>query len=351
MSKLEFKIEDLIPAHIKKLEAYSSARAEFSGGKYIQLDANENSFGSVIGNSFNRYPDPNAEKLLDKIAKLQSIQKNQIMIGNGSDELIDLVLRCFTVARKDRVVVTTPSYDMYRVLAQIAQLEVVPVALNKNFDLDKKIVAKICSLKPKIIFLCSPNNPTGNNLSAKMIKEILRKSRSIVVVDQAYIDFDSSQSLINDLEKYDNLIIIRTFSKGWGLAALRCGFLIASNLIINNLRKIKMPYNVNQITQNLVYQALKRNIKKVKATKQIILERENLSRELKKCSSVIRVYKSNANFLLVKFSDAKFIYDLLKDNSIIVRRRDQIKGCLGCLRITVGTKAQNSRLIKIIKSV
>lgn len=344
-----FDLKKVIRPHIFNLEPYSSARDEYKGPSGIALDANENSYGSSTSERFNRYPDPYQWELKEKIAEIKSVQKEQIILGNGSDEVIDLIYRLFCKPSIDNVILMPPTYGMYEVSASINNVAIKKVPLTASFQIDLDAVLSAIDQNTKIIWICSPNNPTGNLLNVEEIHKILASFNGIVVVDEAYIDFSPKESLINQLENYSNLVVTQTFSKAWGLASLRLGMAFASDEIIFYLNKIKPPYNINGLTQLKALEALEGESLKNKMVHTILEERETLAHTLDTLSVVKKVYPSDANFLLVKTVDGKKVYDFLVSKGIIVRDRSKVKLCDECLRITVGTKSENDILVNVLK--
>ena len=342
------EIKDLQRENIKNLKPYSTARDEFKGQATVFLDANENSFGSPLPANYNRYPDPLQLDVKDAISKIKGVPIENTFLGNGSDEAIDLLLRAFCNPGKDNVIILPPTYGMYEVSANINDVEVRKVDLLPNFQLDLEKIAETIDVNTKIIFICSPNNPTGNSINRTDIETILANFKGLVVVDEAYINYAKQKTFIQELTEYANLVVLQTFSKAWGLAALRLGMAFSSRQVIDILNKVKPPYNINQATQDLALEALK-NIQKVNEWIKItVAERERLSSELAKLSLVIKVYPSDANFILVKVTDAQKIYNDLVDKGIIVRDRSKVSLCEGCLRITVGTVEENNELISVL---
>lgn len=341
-----FDIEKLIRSNIKRLKPYSSARDEFNGQASVFLDANENSFGSPLSKNYNRYPDPMQWKLKEKIAQVKGVPPIHIFLGNGSDECIDLLYRAFCNPGVDNVILCPPTYGMYEVSANINDVEVRNINLTIEFQLDLDSIAEAIDAHTKLIFLCSPNNPTGNSLYPEDIEVILNNFEGLVVIDEAYINFSKQSSYIRELTEYPNLVVMQTLSKAWGLAALRIGMAFSSIPVIDILNKIKPPYNVNLASQELAMEALQ-NIEQVnKWTLELVQEREKLANFLRKLSNVKYVFPSDANFLLAKVDQAKEIYDALVNKGIIVRDRSRVLLCEGCLRITVGTTEENERLVR-----
>ncbi len=347
---MAFILEKILRENIKQLVPYSSARDEYQGTEGIFLDANENAFGSPLNNNYNRYPDPLQLKVKEKISALKGLAIENIFLGNGSDEAIDILFRAFCVPGKDNVIVCPPTYGMYEVSANINNVKVFKTPLiAETFQLDTASVLNFINANTKLVFICCPNNPTGNGVKWNDIKIILESFSGIVVVDEAYIDFASYGSLIPELSKYRNLVILQTFSKGWGLAGLRVGMAFASKAIIQVFNKIKPPYNINELSQQLVLQALNNKAQVDLWVKEIISERERLIAELPQFSFVLKIYRSEANFILVKTTNAKGIYDYLVKNKIVIRNRSNVALCDNCLRISIGTKEENQLLIETLQ--
>lgn len=346
---MSFILENLVRENIRNLTPYSSARKEFSGTAQIFLDANENSFGSPLPKNFNRYPDPLQWKIKEKIAVLQMVEPDEIFIGNGSDEAIDLLFRIFCEPRRDNVLICPPTYGMYEVSANINDIETKRAALTEDFRLDFPAIENAVDENTKIIFLCSPNNPTGNAMRRETILEIAKKFRGIVVVDEAYIHFSREKSLVGEIGDFPNLVVLQTFSKAWGLAGLRVGLAFASEEIIRLFNKVKPPYNVSEIAQQAILDALESKNQVEKVVTEIIAEREKLIEKLKDFEFVTKIYPTDANFVLVKTTDAEKIYKFLLSEKIVVRNRNNVELCAGCLRITVGTDNENRSLLKALK--
>lgn len=340
-------LQQLVRKNVWNMKPYSSARDEFKGEASVFLDANEN----PLNDKYNRYPDPLQWSLKQKIAKVKNIAPENIFLGNGSDEPIDLVIRIFCEPRIDNIVTVDPTYGMYQVCAEVNDVEYRKVLLNENFDLDAQKLLEKRDRNTKLIFLCSPNNPTGNLLSREEIKKVLDSFTGIVVVDEAYIDFASEATWLNDLEKYPNLIILQTFSKAWGLAAVRLGMAFASAEIIKLFNKVKYPYNVNILTQNFVGDELDKLELRKQWIATLLEGRNYLINELPKLPFVEKIYPTDANFILVKVEDANSLYKQLADKGVIVRNRNSVSLCAGCLRITVGTDKENEMLIKTLRTL
>jgi histidinol-phosphate aminotransferase len=347
---MNFDFNRLIRENVKKLIPYSSARDEFKGQARIFLDANENSLGSPLVKWYNRYPDPLQWELKKKISGIKTVPPENILLGNGSDECIDLLIRAFCEPKIDNIIICPPTYGMYKVCADINDVPVKEVPLTENFQLDLEALEKNIEANTKIIFLCSPNNPTANSLLREDVEMLLNNFNGLVIVDEAYINFSRQRSLTLDVPEYPNLVVMQTFSKAWGLAALRMGLTIASKEIISVLNKIKPPYNINQCTQELVMKALD-NVDEVNdMIIEIVNQRDELAYTLLQMPFVQLVYPSDANFLLVKLDDAISIYEYLKGKGIIVRNRSNVILCEGCLRITIGTEQENRELIDALGS-
>ncbi|MFN8356642.1 MAG: histidinol-phosphate transaminase [Spirosomataceae bacterium] len=340
-----FSIQSLLRPHLQNLVPYSSARDEYTGKEGIFLDANENAYGSVTEQSFNRYPDPYQWAIKEKLAPLKGVKPSQIFLGNGSDEPIDLLIRGFCEPLVDNIIILPPTYGMYEVSATINNVPIQKVPLTPDFQLDEKAILEAVNSQTKLIWICSPNNPSGNIVSQEGILNILKQVNCLVVVDEAYTDFAPEQSLLSRLADFPNLVVLQTFSKAWGLASLRIGMAFANEEIVRILNKIKPPYNINGLTQQVLLEALDHNDKKNEYVNDIIENRAELAEKLASLSIVNHVFPSDANFLLVRFTDAKGVFDYLIDNKIIVRDRSKVKWCDNALRITVGTKGENDALI------
>ena len=343
------EIKDLIRENIKSLEAYSSARDEFKAmsSEFVFIDANENPFDTGL----NRYPDPQQTLVKEALSKLKGISEEQILLGNGSDEVLDLIFRVFCEPRVDNVIVLPPTYGMYEVLANTNAIEFVKIPLVENFQPNVKEIIKGQDAKTKLLFLCSPNNPTANSFDANKIETLIKEFNGIVVIDEAYIDFSIEDSWLCRLDEFPNLIVTQTLSKAYGLASIRLGICYASKEITSILNKIKPPYNVNQLTQDVALQSLF-NQEKVKNEIAIIIsERNQLIRDLQNVEIVEKVYPSDANFLLVQVDDATLRYKQLVKLGIIARNRTTQILCDNCLRFTVGTPDENKKLINTLKLV
>ncbi len=353
MAENIFEIEKIVRKNISNLKAYSSARDEYQGTRGIFLDANENSFGSLIHNeyNFNRYPDPHQKLLKEKIADIEQINVENIFLGNGSDEAIDLLFRAFAEPNMDKVLYCPPTYGMYEVSANINAVEIIEVPLTADFELDiEKILPHLTNPNLKLIFLCSPNNPTSNTLNVKNIETILKTFKGIVVIDEAYQDFSKQISWVKNLSNYPNLVVLKTFSKAWGMANLRLGMALADSKIIDIYNKIKPPYNVNGETQRLMLEGFENKSRKYRAVDDIIAEREKLIDRLKNFSFIKHIYPSETNFILVKVENANLLYDYLISKQIIIRNRHTTLLCENCVRITIGTNMENMMLLKALES-
>ncbi len=347
---MEFDLDNLVRENIKKMTAYSAARHEFTGTANIFLDANENSFGSPLPENYNRYPDPLQLKLKEKISSIKGVPVPNIFLGNGSDEAIDLLFRIFCEPGKDNVLIFPPTYGMYEVCAEMNDVKVKKVSLTENFQLNLQAIEAAIDVNTKLIFVCSPNNPTGNSINRNDIEVLLNNFDRLVVIDEAYINYSKQKTFIPELTEYPNLVILQTLSKAWGLAGLRLGMAFAGQPIISYLNKVKYPYNINTATQQLAIEALG-NISSINNwTKTTVDQKEWLKDELLKLSFTQIVYPSDANFILVKMMEAGKIYAYLTDKGIIVRDRSKIILCDDCLRITIGTPDENKQLLDALKA-
>jgi histidinol-phosphate aminotransferase len=340
---------DLIRPNFVKLTPYSSARDEYSGKEGIFLDANENPFKSVTNEDFNRYPDPYQWKCKEKLAALKGVAPENIFLGNGSDEAIDLLIKITCEPKEDNILILPPTYGMYKVCADIQQVYVQEAPLTEDFEINLDTVFDSINSATKIIWLCSPNNPSGNKVDREAILQILKAfPHKMVVVDEAYIDFSAEASFIEDLKDYPNLVVIQTFSKAWGMAGLRIGSAYAHPEIIKILNKVKYPYNINLLTQEKLFESLDKSAVKDAYVKEILELREDLKENLLQLSITEKIYPSDSNMLLVKFTKAKDLFNFLLENKIIIRDRTNVILCKYCLRITVGTKGENEKLVKMI---
>jgi len=340
-----FELEKLTRNNIKKLTPYSSARDEFSGEAKVFLDANENSLGSPLLKWYNRYPDPHQLAVKEKLAEIKGIGSQHIFLGNGSDECIDLLFRSFCEPGRDNVIICPPTYGMYEVSANINDVELRKAPLLDDFQLDLVHLENLVDEHTKLIWLCSPNNPTGNSLNRTDIEMVLNNFKGIVVIDEAYINFARQKSFVQELTEYPNLVVMQTLSKAWGLAGLRLGMAFASASIIEVLNKVKPPYNINQATQELVLKALE-EVGQVNDMIHLLVDmRQALTEVFLSMPTVEKVYPSDANFILVKIKDARKIYEFLLTKGIVLRDRSNVKLCEDCLRITVGTEKENTILV------
>lgn len=351
-----FSLNNLLRPHILGLTPYSSARDEYTGKEGVFLDANENPIGSTVSTDrtdtgdYNRYPDPHQWAIKQRLAPIKGVRPEQIFLGNGSDEPIDLLVRATCVPGKDNILIMPPTYGMYEVSAAVNDVELIKVPLTPDFQVNVNAVLAAISEQTKLIWLCSPNNPSGNLLQADAIRTILEAAdHSLVIVDEAYIDFANTPSWTTELDNYPNLVVLQTFSKAWGLAALRLGMCFASEELIRVLNKIKPPYNISAPTQALALDALTHETDKNKMVTEILMERQNLAENLRSLPSVQAVHPSDANFLLVKFANAKNVFEHLIEQQVIVRDRSKVKLCEDCLRISVGTPVENERLLAVLR--
>lgn len=347
--KTIFNLETLIRPTINALKPYSSARDEFDSndGEAILLDANESPFD----NGLNRYPDPHQRVLKQKLSELKNIPTDHILLGNGSDEVLDLLFRAFCEPNLSSIVTLTPTYGMYNVLASINAIENIEVPLSVDFNPEVAPILKAIKPSTKLLFICSPNNPTGNTFPDESIEKLLNQFNGLVVIDEAYIDFSDKTSWLERLEQFPNLVITQTMSKAWGLAGIRLGFCFASPKVISVLKKIKPPYNVNELTQQRALKQLN-NFEEVSIDINTVKKNKTkLINELNSFSMVEMIAPSDTNFLLVRFVEPNKVYKLLRSNGIIVRNRSTLKGCENCLRITVGTSEENKKLLNILKTM
>ena len=340
-----FNLNELVRENIKRLTPYSSARDEFKGEASTFLDANENSFGSPLTHWYNRYPDPLQLKVKERLSAIKGIASSNIFLGNGSDECIDLLIRAFCEPAVDNIVICPPTYGMYEVSANINDVPVKKVPLTPDFQLNLEALANAIDGNTKLIFLCSPNNPTGNSLHRDDVEALLNNYFGLVVIDEAYINFSKFKSFTRELPEYPNLVVMQTLSKAWGLAALRIGMAFASEQIIGILNKIKPPYNINQASQELALEALN-NVQEVNdMIRESVNERFLLEKNLRELAVVRKIHPSDANFLLVEVTQPVSIYRYLLTKGIVVRDRSRVELCEGCLRITVGTPHENKLLL------
>ncbi|WP_202630296.1 histidinol-phosphate transaminase [Sediminibacterium roseum] len=343
---MSFNLEQITRENIKKLTPYSSARDEFSGEAKVFLDANENSLGSPLTKWYNRYPDPHQRAIKEKLGRIKGIAPEHIFLGNGSDECIDLLFRSFCEPGKDNVVICPPTYGMYEVSANINDIAIRKAPLLEDFQLNLVHLETLVDANTKLIWLCSPNNPTGNALNRADIEMVLNNFNGIVVIDEAYINFSKQKTFIQELVDYPNLVVLQTLSKAWGLAGLRLGMAFASAGIIGILDKVKPPYNINQATQELVLKALE-EVGQVNDMIRILVDmREAMAEVFRSMPTVEKVYPSDANFLLVKIKEARNIYEFLLTKGIVLRDRSNVTLCEDCLRVTIGTEKENTLLVE-----
>src|SRR6201989_2023649 len=345
-----FSIDKLLRKNIKNLTPYSSARDEYQGEASVFLDANENAFGSPLEQQYNRYPDSLQYQGKLRLSEIKGVPPRNIFLGNGSDEAIDILFRSFCNPGVDNVILVPPTYGMYEVSANINDVEARKVPLPSEFQLNMEGIAEAIDKNTKLIFICSPNNPTGNSINRDDVETLLANFNGIVVVDEAYINFSRQKTFIQELTEYANLLVLQTLSKAWGLAGLRVGMAFASEEIIEVMNKVKPPYNVNEASQQLAIKALQ-NIDLVNLwIRETLAERDKLVLELKDFDFVVDIYPSDANFILVKTTDPKGIYNYLVQQGIIVRDRSKVDLCEGCLRITVGTPDENNTLLQTLQN-
>lgn len=346
---MDFNLDSLVRENIKKMSPYSTARHEFSGNASVFLDANENSFGSPLPDNFNRYPDPLQMQVKEKLSRIKGVPTQNIFLGNGSDEAIDLLYRIFCMPGRDNALIFPPTYGMYKVCAEMNDVKVKKVKLTKDYQLDLEAIENAIDPFTKLIFICSPNNPTGNSIHRADVEIILNNFNGIVVIDEAYINYAKQKTFISELTEYPNLVVMQTLSKAWGLAGLRLGMAFASTAIIELMNKVKYPYNINTATQLLALEALN-NLDWVNEHIAItVTEREKLQNDLLALAGTEAVYPSDANFLLVKIKNAEIVYQYLCNKGIIVRDRSKVELCEDCLRITIGTPDENTALLNCLK--
>lgn len=345
-----FNPHNLVRNNIRNLKPYSSARDEFKGEANIFLDANENSLGSPLLKWYNRYPDPMQWKIKEKLSVIKQIPVDQIFLGNGSDEPIDLLFRCFCEPGVDEVILFPPTYGMYEVSANINNISCNRVLLTPEFQLDLEALESAIKPNTKIIWICSPNNPSGNSIDRQDIEMVLNNFDGLVVVDEAYINFSRQKSLVTDLADYPNLVVLQTLSKAWGLAGLRVGMAFASAEIVGYLNKVKPPYNISEPVQELALKALDEIGQVNDMILQLVEARKQLEQDFLMSPQVVKIFPSDANFLLVEFTQARGMYDYLVGKGIVVRDRSNVLLCDNCLRITVGADAENLKLVEAINS-
>ena len=338
-------IRELLRENIRTLAPYSTARDEYQGELGIYLDANENPYD----NNYNRYPDPHQKNLKRRLAEIMGVPVEKIFIGNGSDEPIDLVFRLFCEPRRHNAVSIAPTYGMYKVAAAINDVQMREVQLEPGFTLDAEKLLAAADENTRLLFLCSPNNPSGNCFPKKEIEKVIRRFNGIVILDEAYIDFAGQPGFLSELDEYPNLVILQTLSKAWGMAGLRLGLAFAQPLIVDTLSRVKYPYNINVVTQKIVLEQLRKSPDAQIA--EIVSERGRVLEGLAKNPVIRKIHPTDANFVLVEVDEPRTIYDRLIGAGIIVRDRSRIKGCEGCLRITIGTPEENDRLLETLKKL
>ncbi len=344
-----FSINNIIRENIKNLTPYSSARDEYKGEASVYLDANENAYGSPLEQQYNRYPDPLQYKVKKRLSDIKGVPPRNIFLGNGSDEAIDILFRSFCNPGVDNVILVPPTYGMYQVSANINDVQVKNVLLTEDYQLNMEGIAEAIDKNTKMIFICSPNNPTGNSINREDVETLLANFNGLVVVDEAYINFSRQKTFIQELTEYANLVVLQTLSKAWGLAGLRVGMAFASEEIIEVMNKVKPPYNINEASQELALKALE-NVEQVNNwIKETLAQRDKLVLNLKNFDFVLDIYPSDANFILVKTTNPKAIYNFLVEKGIIVRDRSKVDLCEGSLRITVGTPAENDILLNTLQ--
>jgi histidinol-phosphate aminotransferase len=345
-----FNLNNILRDNIKRLVPYSSARDEYQGEASVFLDANENAFGSPLDQQYNRYPDPLQYAVKKRLSEIKGVPVRNIFLGNGSDEAIDILFRSFCNPGADNVILVPPTYGMYEVSANINDVETRKVSLTADYQLNLEGIAEAIDEHTKLIFICSPNNPTGNSINRDDIETLMANFNGLIVIDEAYINFSRQKTFIQELTEYANLVILQTLSKAWGLAGLRVGMAFASEEIIEVMNKVKPPYNISESSQQLALKALA-NVEQVNTwIKETLLQRDKLVLELKNFDFVLDIYPSDANFILIKTTGPKAIYDFLVQKGIIVRDRSKIDLCEGCLRITVGTPEENKTLIETLQN-
>lgn len=346
----EINIKSLLRKNILELTPYASARSEFNGRATVFLDANENSLGSTAGGDYNRYPDPLQKELKADISRIKGVPAGQIFLGNGSDEAIDLLMRACCEPGKENILIFPPTYGMYSVTAQVNDVAVKKVLLTPDYQIDVAAALAAIDENTKLIFVCSPNNPTGNLLSQSAIEQLLEAFDGLVIVDEAYIDFAPEASWVSRLDEYPSLVILQTLSKAWGLASLRVGMAFGAPEVITTLNAIKPPYNIGQPSQELALEALAQEEKVAEWISELITERDALEESLRAFPFVKQVRPSDANFLLVEVDDATKAYEYLLSQGIVVRNRTKEPLCTNCIRITVGSPKENKQLIDILQN-
>ncbi|MEL6867367.1 MAG: histidinol-phosphate transaminase [Bacteroidota bacterium] len=340
------KLSALVRPNILRMQPYSSARSEFKGQAEVFMDANENPFD----NGLNRYPDPLQRELKKIIAQQKSLEEEQIFLGNGSDEAIDLLIRIFCEPREDHIITLPPTYGMYRVSASIADVAVKEIPLTKTFQPRVQSILEQSNAQSKLLFICSPNNPTGNSMDLSLIEQLAETFPGVIVVDEAYIDFAEQASCLSLLDRFPRLVIMQTFSKAWGMAGLRLGMAFAQKEIIDLFNKVKPPYNVNVLSQRTALKALAKKAEKDQFIQILLQERQRLRSALAQLDFVEKVYPSETNFFLIRLQEPRRLYDYLVGQKIIVRDRSKVLNCEGCLRVSIGTPRENDQLLAAIQA-
>lgn len=346
-----FNLNNIVRENIKSLQSYTVWRDNYlNNSEAIFLDNCENNFGSPIGLGYERYPSSSQSKLKEAIAKYKNVKSNQVVIGNGSDELIDLLIRCFCEPKQDNLIICEPTFGMFKVYAQLNNIEVLNAPLVKeSFLFDEQLILKTVTTNTKLIFICSPNNPTGTSISMVQLKAIATNFNGIIVVDEAYIDFSEKQSVIKLIDEYPNIIVLQTFSKAWGLAALRVGVAYSNSSIIDILNKVRPPFNINSNSQELILNSLRKSTIKDTLVESILKQKIYLENELKQLPFVKNITESDANYFLMEVSDANDICNYLLERNILISNRSSLLNCENRIRISVGTEAENKQLITILK--
>ncbi|HRG00342.1 MAG TPA: histidinol-phosphate transaminase [Bacteroidia bacterium] len=346
-----FNLNSIVRENIKSLQSYKVWRDDYlDNNEAIFLDNCENNFGSPLGLGYERYPSSSQSKLKEAIATYKNLKSNQVAVGNGSDELIDLLIRCFCEPKQDNILVCEPTFGMFKVYAQLNNVEVLNAPLIKEtFLFDEKLILKTITVNTKLIFICSPNNPTGTSISIEQLKTIASNFNGIVIVDEAYIDFSEKQSAIGLISDYPNIIVLQTFSKAWGLAALRVGVAYSDTSIIEILNKVRPPFNINSNSQELILNALKKSSIKDTLVENILKQKTYLENELQQLPFVKNITESDANFLLIEVTDANKIFNYLLEKNILISNRSSLLNCENRIRISVGTEKENKQLITLLK--
>ncbi len=346
-----FNLNNIVRENIKSFQSYTVWRDNYlNNSEAIFLDNCENNFGSPIGLGYERYPSSSQSKLKEAIAKYKNVKSNQVVIGNGSDELIDLLIRCFCEPKQDNLIICEPTFGMFKVYAQLNNIEVLNAPLVKeSFLFDEQLILKTVTTNTKLIFICSPNNPTGTSISIEQLKAIATNFDGIVVVDEAYIDFSKKQSVIELINEYPNIIVLQTFSKAWGLAALRVGVAYSNSSIIDILNKVRPPFNINSNSQELILNSLRKSTIKDTLVESILKQKIYLEKELQQLPFVKNITESDANYFLMAVSDANDICNYLLERNILISNRSSLLNCENRIRISVGTEAENKQLITILK--